>query len=57
MMLGRTMIEVIRTFAGYPRWEGKVKSTFGIAYRCTLCGKITFLKKEIEKHDCKPKDQ
>jgi len=51
------MIETIKTYSGTPRWEGRVKVTMGLAYRCTKCDKITLKKKELEKHECIPKDQ
>lgn len=46
------MIELIRTFTGYPRPDGRVKITEAGAYRCTLCEEIKTTKEEILKHEC-----
>jgi len=49
------MIELIRTFTGYTRAEGRVKITEAGAYRCTVCETIETTKQEILKHECKAK--
>jgi hypothetical protein len=49
------MIELIRTFTGYTRAEGRVKITEAGVYRCTLCETIKPTKQEILKHECEAK--
>jgi hypothetical protein len=51
------MIETIKTYTAATRMEGRLSMTVGRAYRCTLCGKIKLVRKELDKHDCKTKDQ
>jgi len=50
-------VETIRTYTSASRAEGRLRMTVGLAYRCTLCGKIKLVRKELENHDCKTKDQ
>ena len=47
------MIELIRTFTGYTRAEGRVKITEAGVYRCSICETIKPTKEEILKHECK----
>lgn len=50
------MVEVIKTYTGYARTHGRVKSTIGYAYRCSKCGLITLNKEEAKPHlKCKEK--
>lgn len=52
------MIEVIRTYAGYTRTEGRIKQTFTPMYRCKECGLITEIKEEAKTHlKCKEKSK
>lgn len=52
------MVEVIRTYAGYNRTEGRVKQTFAHMYRCKQCGHITESKTVAEAHlKCKEKQK
>lgn len=46
------MIEIIRTYQGYSRPEGRVKQTFGYMYRCKECELISETKQEIKEHVC-----
>jgi len=50
------MIELIKTYSGYTRPEGRVKTTIGYAYRCKKCGFITMSKEAAQPHlKCKEK--
>ena len=52
------MVEIIKTFTGYARAHGRIKSTVGSAYRCKVCGFITLSKKEATPHlKCKEKQK
>lgn len=52
------MIEIIKTYTGYARSQGRVKSTVGYAYRCAICGLITVSKEEAKPHvNCKEKQK
>lgn len=46
------MIELIRTYAGYNRPEGRIKQTFAYMYRCGKCESITDTIKEIRDKGC-----
>jgi rRNA maturation endonuclease Nob1 len=46
------MIELIRTYQGYTRPEGKIKQTFTYMYRCSKCESITNTLKEIRQEGC-----
>jgi rRNA maturation endonuclease Nob1 len=47
-------IEIIRTYAGYIRPEGRIKQTFTYMYRCKLCGVIKPEAKALTTHQCSP---
>lgn len=47
------MIEVIKTYTGSPRPEGRLRVSVQYMYRCKICGTIKPTKEEIKKHDCK----
>ena len=47
------MIELIKTYYGSSRFEGKLKVTIRYMYRCTKCGTIKPTKEEIKEHGCK----
>ena len=52
------MVEIIKTYTGYTRTEGRVKATIGYAYRCAVCELITISKKEATPHlKCKEKQK
>ncbi len=46
------MIELIRTYAGYTRPEGRIKQTFAYMYRCAKCESITDTIKELRQTGC-----
>ena len=46
------MIELIRTYMGYGRLEGRIKQTFNYAYRCSKCESITDTIKELRQTGC-----
>lgn len=46
------MIELIRTYQGYTRPEGRIKQTFSYMYRCKECGLITEDKERVKSHEC-----
>jgi rRNA maturation endonuclease Nob1 len=46
------MIEIIRTYQGYTRPEGRIKQSFAYMYRCKECELITPDKKEAKTHVC-----
>lgn len=48
------MIEVIRTFYGVTKHHGaECKVVVKPAYRCTVCGLITFKREDVVYHNCK----
>lgn len=46
------MIDIIRTYEGYSRPEGKVKQTFTYMYRCSKCENIKGKLLELRKDGC-----
>lgn len=46
------MIELIRTYSGYPRAEGRIKQYFAPMYRCTNCETIKPTFTELKGHYC-----
>ena len=44
------MVEIIKTYTGYPRSEGRIKSTISYVYRCKRCGFLTLSKAEATPH-------
>ncbi len=45
-------IEIIRTYQGYARPEGRIKQSFAYMYRCKLCGVIKTEAKALTTHQC-----
>ncbi len=46
------MIELIRTYAGYTRPEGRIKQTFAYMYRCSKCEEIKDTIKDLKDSGC-----
>lgn len=46
------MVELIRTYEGYGRPEGRVKQTFTYMYRCSKCENIKSKLMELRKDGC-----
>ena len=46
------MIEIIRTYNGIGRAEGRIKMTVAPMYRCTKCETIKPTFKELKGHPC-----
>ena len=46
------MIEIIRTYNGIGRAEGRIKMTVAPMYRCTKCGDIKPTFKELKGNHC-----
>ncbi len=43
-------VEIIKTYSGYARTFGRIKTTTSYAYRCTVCELITLKKEEATLH-------
>ena len=43
-------VEIIKTYSGYQRSFGQIKTTISYAYRCKKCELITLNKKEASQH-------
>ena len=48
-------IEIVKTYSGYARPEGRIKMTIGYVYRCKLCGVYKTDTKALTAHQCSPK--
>ena len=46
------MIDIIRTYQGYVRPEGRIKQSFRYMYRCAKCEEITATLKELRQTGC-----
>jgi hypothetical protein len=43
-------VDIIKTYTGYARSSGRIKSTVAYAYRCRVCELIMLTKKEATPH-------